>query len=78
MSLSLDVLSGARLGTTRLYCLEAAGGLLYCVEARVKEQGEHLSCMAGWTVRGGGRKLSSPWRESSMDGTRNPPACYTQ
>lgn len=34
-----DVLSGARLGTTRLYCLEAAGGLMYCVCAESRSRG---------------------------------------
>lgn len=34
-----DVLSGARLGTTRLYCLEAAGGLLCCVGAESRSRG---------------------------------------
>lgn len=42
--------------------------------SQVKKQGERLSSMAGWTVRGGRRaggvKPYSPWSESSMDCTR--------
>lgn len=34
-----DVLSGARLGMTRLDCLEAAGGLICCVGAESRSRG---------------------------------------
>lgn len=34
-----DVLSGARLGMTKLYCLEAAGGLLCCLGAEFSSEG---------------------------------------
>lgn len=59
------VLSGARLGMTRLFCLEAAGGILGCVGADSGSRGERLSSMAGRTVQWGGRRalFSSEWEE---------------
>lgn len=49
-----DVLSGARLGMTRLHCLEAAGGLLWCVGAELRSGGS--ACR--------------PWQDGHSEGRR--------
>lgn len=83
-----DVLSRARIGMTKLYCLKTSGGLLF--GSRVKQRRECLSSMAGCTVREEWRawKPHSPWSVRSMDSTRQikaptlcltyPTACYTE
>lgn len=77
MCLSLaGVLSGARLGMTRLFCLEAAGGILGCVGADSGSGGSACHPWQDGQCSEEGGEPCSPLSERSTDSPRKiTPTC---